>query len=324
MEQVWDSHVDAHTPAMDREGRVYFAAQIRSPENPPPWCGADSPLVSAQLYPLSQRRDGFVQNARQITIYYPRTRRFSFIDTCFGTHHLNFPEDANDTLWLSNNTNGPLAVVGWVNTKLYWATGDQAKSQGWTPLIVDTTGTGKRGESFNEPGAPAALGKNTPFGMYAISWSPADGSIWGSNLTHPGYLIRLDPGSNPPATALAELCKIPYPGYGIRGMDIDRNGVVWAPLDSGHIASFDRRECQGTLNGPGAELGDKCPEGWTFYPLPGPGFQGDPGAAESPYMVWVDQYDGLGFGPNTPIATGNQSDSLHALVFSPVRKARHI
>ncbi|HZZ62726.1 MAG TPA: carboxypeptidase-like regulatory domain-containing protein [Roseiarcus sp.] len=316
MEQVWDSRVDAHTPAMDQEGRVYFTAQIRSPKNPPPWCGPDSPLRSAQLYPLSQQRNGFVQNARQITIYDPRADRFSFIDTCFGTHHLAFAEDANDTLWLSNNTNGPLAVVGWVNTKRYWATGDEAKSQGWTPLIVDTTGTGKRGESFNEPGAPIDPNKNTriPFGMYAISWSPADGSIWGSSLTHPGYLIRLDPGSNPPETALAELYKVPYPGYGIRGMDIDRNGVVWAPLDSGHIASFDRRKCKGPLNGPGAELGDKCPEGWSFYPLPGPGFQGDPGAAESPYMVWVDQHDILGLGPNTPIATGNQSDSLHALV----------
>jgi hypothetical protein len=104
-----------------------------------------------------------LRNARQITIYDPRTRHFSFIDTCFGTHHLNFAEDANDTLWFSNNANGPLAVVGWVNTKLYWATGDQAKSQGWTALIVDTTGTGNRGESFNEPGAPAAAGKTPAF-----------------------------------------------------------------------------------------------------------------------------------------------------------------
>ena len=104
------------------------------------------------------------------------------------------------------------------------------------------------------------------------------------------------------------------PGYGIRGMDVDRNGVVWVPLDSGHIASFDRRKCTGPLNGPGAERGEKCPEGWTFYPLPGPGFAGDSGAAENPYYLWVDQHDILGLGANTPIATGNQSDSLHALV----------
>ena len=52
----------------------------------------------------------------------------------------------------------------------------------------------------------------------AISYSPADGSIWGSNLTHPGYIMRLAPGSNPPDTALAEIYKVPLPGFGIRGM----------------------------------------------------------------------------------------------------------
>jgi hypothetical protein len=107
---------------------------------------------------------------------------------------------------------------------------------------------------------------------------------------------------------------VTLPGYGIRGMDVDRNGIVWVPLDSGHIGNFDRRNCKGPLNGPGAETGEKCPEGWSFYPLPGPPLQGDTGAAENPYYLWVDQHDILGLGANTPIATGNQSDSLHALV----------
>jgi hypothetical protein len=323
-EQVWDSQVNAHNPMMDQDGRVYFTAQTRSPKQPPDYCRRESPLRSAQLYPLAGTPDGFVQNARQITVYDPKTKKFSFIDTCFGTHHLNFAEDANNTLWLSNNSQGNLAVVGWINTKMYWETGDQAKSQGWTALIVDTNGNGKRDEGYNEPGRAADYSKDTriPFGMYGIAWSPLDASIWGSNLAHPGYILRLAPGSNPPETALAEIYKIPLPGYGIRGMDVDRNGVVWAPLDSGHIASFDRRKCKGPLNGPGAELGNKCPEGWAFYPIPGPGFQGDAGAAENPYYTWVDQHDILGLGANTPIATGNQSDSLHALVGGHVVELR--
>ena len=212
---------------------------------------------------------------------------------------------------------GDLAVVGWINTKMYWETGDQVKSQGWTPLIVDTNGNGKRDEGYNEPGKPGDPGRDTriAFGMYGISWSPLDGSIWGSNLAHPGYLIRLAPGPNPPETALAELYRIPLPGYGIRGMDIDRNGVVWSPLDSGHIASFDRRKCKGPLNGPGAELGNKCPEGWSFFPLPGPSFSSVPGfSVESSYYTWVDQHDTSGLGANVPIATGNLFDGLHALV----------
>ena len=57
-------------------------------------------------------------------------------------------------------------------------------------------------------------------------------------------------------------------------------------------------------------------------PLPGPGFQGDPGAEENPYFVWVDQHNILGLGANVPIATGNQSDSLHALVGGQIVELR--
>ncbi len=91
--------------------------------------------------------------------------------------------------------------------------------------------------------------------------------------------------------------------------------MVWVPLASGHLGSFDRRKCKGPLNGPTA-TGQQCPEGWTLYPLPGPQFQGvsGSGSAESSYMTWVDQHDMLGLGKNVPIATGNDSDSLHAFV----------
>ena len=324
MEQVWDSKVNAHTSAMDQDGRVYWAAQSRTPNDIPAYCKKGSPLRSAQLYPLDVTHEGFFQNSRQVTVYDPKAKKFTTIDTCFGTHHLNFAEDANNTLWLSNNTQGELAVVGWINTKMYWQTGDAAKSQGWTPLIVDTVGSGKRTAEWNEPDKPVDPQKDTriSFGMYAISYSPADRTIWGSNLGHPGYVIRLDPGPNPPDTALAEIYKVPLPGFGIRGMDVDRHGVAWLPLDSGHIASFDRRKCKGPLNGPGAEKGEKCPEGFSFYPLPGPGFQGDPGAEENPYYVWVDQHNILGLGADVPIATGNQSDSLHALVGGQIVELR--
>ncbi len=39
------------------------------------------------------------------------------------------------------------------------------------------------------------------------------------------------------------------PGYGGRGADIDRNGVFWTSLASGHLGEFDRRKCK-VLNGP--------------------------------------------------------------------------
>jgi hypothetical protein len=38
---------------------------------------------------------------------------------------------------------------------------------------------------------------------------------------------------------LTEVYEPPFPGYGPRGGDIDRNGVFWASLASGHLASFE-------------------------------------------------------------------------------------
>ena len=256
-------------------------------------------------------------------MYDPETRKFTFIDTCFGTHHLNFAEDANNTLWLSNNTQNELAVVGWVNTKLFWETGNAAPAQGWTPLIVDTNGNGKR-DAYVEPNQPddPTKDKRIGLGFYGIAYSPADGSIWGSNIGFPGYVLRLNLGPNPSATALVEVYKVPEPGFGMRGFDVDRQGIAWVALASGHMASFDRRKCKGPLNGPGAAEGNLCPEGWTFYPLPGPGFKGRDGAAEGPYYTWVDQHDILGLGPNTPIGTGNFSDALYAMAYGKIVELR--
>src|SRR5258707_14663140 len=43
-------------------------------------------------------------------------------------------------LWTSGG--GP--VVGWLDTKVFDETGDAAKAQGWTALLLDTDGNGKR------------------------------------------------------------------------------------------------------------------------------------------------------------------------------------
>ena len=109
--------------------------------------------------------------------------------------------------------------------------------------------------------------------FYAIMPSPVDGTVWGTLRANPGSVVRINPGTNPPATALAEIYNVPMPGFGPRGGDIDSKGVVWVSLASGHLGSFDRRKCKGPLNGPTA-TGDQCPEGWSFYQYPGPGFEG--------------------------------------------------
>src|SRR5262249_11231525 len=76
-------------------------------------------------------------------MYDPKSGKWSLIDTCFTTQHLYFANDPDNTLWTS--AGGPQSgVVGWLNTRTYEETGDEAKSQGWTPIILDTNGNGKR------------------------------------------------------------------------------------------------------------------------------------------------------------------------------------
>ena len=91
--------------------------------------------------------------------------------------------------------------------------------------------------------------------------------------------------------------------------------MVWASLRGSDLASFDRRECSGPLNGPAA-TGDDCPEGWEFCQFPGPGFGGLPdNNVESGYYIWVDRGYTLGPGENVPIAAGNLFDGFHALTY---------
>jgi hypothetical protein len=306
-EAIWDSQTSVHNPMFDEKGRVWFTSRVRPPDNPA-FCKKGSDHPSAQLFPLEQSN-------RHLAMYDPKSGKFTLISTCFPTHHLQFADDANQTLWTS--AGGPAAnVVGWLNRKIFEETGDEKKAQGWTALILDTNGNGQR-DDYVEPDQPIdpAKDKRISAAFYGVAPSPLDGSVWGSVLGFPGAILRLDPGANPPATALAEIYEPPFPGYSPRGMDIDRNGVVWASLASGHLASFDRRKCGGPLNGPTA-TGQHCPEGWTLYPFPGPQFEGvtDSGSAEASYYAWVDQHDTFGLGRNVPFATGNANESLIALV----------
>ena len=308
-EATWTSRTSAHSFAMDQKGRVWTAQKIRQNATPS-FCQPGSNHPSAKAFPIKE-------SGRQVSAWDPQTKQFTLVDLCFATHHLAFAEDANNTLWFCS---GGGEVVGWLNTKVFDETKDEQKAQGWTAFVLDTNGNGKR-DAYVEPDQPVDPTKDkriiTPF--YGVIPSPVDDSIWGSILGFPGSIVRLTLGSNPPETALSERFELPYgnekaqiQGYGPRGIDIDRNGVVWTGVSSGHLASFDRRKCKGPLNGPTA-TGQHCPEGWAFYPMPGPQFKGvtDSGSADSGYYNWVDQHNTLGLGPNVPIAPG--SEGLMAL-----------
>jgi hypothetical protein len=205
--QIWDTRVNNHNMMIDRKGRVWLTASVRGLDNPA-FCKEGSDHPSAKLFPLKQSH-------RQLAMFDPKTMKYTFVDTCFGTHHLQFGFDKDDTLWTSGG--GP--VVGWLDTKVFDETGDAAKAQGWTTLVLDTDGNRKR-DAYVGPNQPVdpAKDKRMPGGFYAIMPSPVDGSVWGTvgAFAGKGAVVRLDPGATRPRRrsprSITSRCRASDPG----------------------------------------------------------------------------------------------------------------
>src|SRR5688500_18927467 len=183
-EAIWTSRANVHNPMFDEKGRVWITSRVRAPNANPEFCKAGSSHPSARLFPLNG-------SGRHLAVYDPKTREMKHVSTCFATHHLMFADDANSTLW----TSGGGQVVGWLNTKLWDQTGDEEKAQGWTALILDHNGNGRRDE-YVEPNAPVDPEKDKRLatgqyggGPYALSPAP-DGSVWGTMFGLPGAIFR--------------------------------------------------------------------------------------------------------------------------------------
>ena len=328
---------DPHNPMIDSKGRVWMTSKIRANQDPP-WC-SDPANRFADWFPL--RASG-----RQASFYDPKTGKFTLIDTCFATHHLQFDNDPDETLYF-NELTGP--VFGWIDTKVFDETQDEQKAAGWCGQVLDTNGDGKITKPWNMPagrgrdsalyqGDTATGGTAAPSGggargrgpapafdpkldtlvsysMYSVIPSPVDDTVWGVSERYPGFLIRLQRGDNPPSSCKTQIFKVPEPGFDPRGVDVDSHGVVWTALAaSSHLASFDVRKCT-DLNGPAKTDGSQCREGWTLYQTTGPKLKGTDIPADFHYYNWVDRHNIAGFGTDTPLANGSNSDAL--LVLNP-------
>jgi hypothetical protein len=322
-EALWEGPADPHNPMFDELGRIWMTTKVRG-NILPEWCQQGSSNKYAQYYPTRS-------SSRQASYYDPATELFGLIDTCFGTHHLQFAGDEDRNLYFSGGGD----VLGWINTRLFDRTGDEQLSQGWCPMVVDTNGDGLISKPWNEPVGrlrntseggggeqlvdfdPRLDTRMSP-GSYGIIVNQVDNVAWGGGTEFPGRIYRFDKGSNPTETCITEVYEVPiidgeYEGFGPRGIDVDNNGVVWTALSgSSHLASFDRSKCS-VLNGPTTIDSQHCQEGWTLYEVPGPTLKGTDVKADFHYYNWVDNFNTLGLGENIPIANGSGSDSLQVL-----------
>ena len=97
-EILWDTKANQHNAMFDDKGRVWLAATVRGMDNPA-WCKKGSEHPSAKVFPIDR-------SPRQVAMLDPKTQKYDFIDTCFGTHHPQFGYDADNTLWLSGSRPG--------------------------------------------------------------------------------------------------------------------------------------------------------------------------------------------------------------------------
>jgi hypothetical protein len=111
----YDPAITNHA-AMDGKGRVWMSSRFRVPENQPAFCATHP---SAALAPQAS-------SFRQVQYFDPKTRQFKQVNICFDTHHVQF--DKNEVLYGNGVFSG---AIGWIDTKILDATGDEAAAQGW-------------------------------------------------------------------------------------------------------------------------------------------------------------------------------------------------
>ncbi len=139
-EHLWSNPpydpADPHNPMIDSKGRVWMTSKIRGNADAT-WC-SDPSNKYADWFPLRN-------SARQASFYDPKTKQFTLIDTCYSTHHLQFDNDPDETVYF-NELSGP--IFGWIDTKVYDQTHDEQQAVGWCGQVLDTNGDGKITKPF--------------------------------------------------------------------------------------------------------------------------------------------------------------------------------
>ncbi|MDE0828297.1 MAG: carboxypeptidase-like regulatory domain-containing protein [Vicinamibacterales bacterium] len=304
---VWARQADPRSVAMDGDGRVWLTGRVRAADAQPAFCTEAGNRFAAH-FPVPR-------GSRQVFMYDPETETFDEIDTCFSADHNMISED--DVIYYGFNDG-----VGWIDMEVWDETGDAETAQGWCPAVLDTTGDGLASPGWTEPTAALDPARDHPlqFKCYTPAVNPADGSVWCSgNGPTDNKLVRIELGDSPPESCRAELY-VPPPtvtnptAYGSGGLHFTEEGVAWQDWrGSGHLASFDRRQCVSTEPDP---AGQRCPEGWTFRRMTKPTYQNAefPINSDESYLTQIDHHDVLGLGHDVPLYGDVNTDSLQVFV----------
>ena len=238
------------------------------------------------------------ESTRHLAYYNPKTGETKLIRTCFNTHHLVFARRRQQHAVDQRRRAGSRARVGWLNRKVYEETGDEAKAQGWTPIIIDTNGNGKR-DDFVQPNQPVdpTKDKRINAAFYGIGVNPADGTIWGNRCwAIPGYIIRLDPRPRSVQDRLGG--NLRTAGAGLRAARLRhrpqrRRLCAAVERPPGHVRP---PQVQRPAQRPAGRRRQAVSGRLDADPVPGPAVPSvaETGSAEASYYTWVDQFNTAG------------------------------
>ena len=112
-EAIWNSQTTVHSFAMDKQARVSGPRRASASRRRRRGARRDR-IIRRRSCSRSSRASA------AWSMYDPKTKQTTTIDTCFTWGHLNF--DDNDVLWSSF---GPAGVEGWFDTKIWDKTHDE-------------------------------------------------------------------------------------------------------------------------------------------------------------------------------------------------------
>ena len=198
-------------------------------------------MPSAKLFPLKR-------TSRQPAMYDPKTKKFTLINTLFPARIIShFAADKNDTLWFSSGVGGRCDRLD-QHASMFDKTGDEAKSQMLVALHRSTptaTASATSGCSPIRSVDPRRTSASPPAST-GVAVSPADRfGVGDPCVAFPGGSCAMSAYDPPKRQTLRSLTiRAIVRGYGPRGSDIDRNGVFWVALASGHLGEFRPPEMQ--------------------------------------------------------------------------------
>ena len=262
-----------HNPMLDSRGRVWYTATLRPPENQPDWCLGRLRQPVRAVFP-----GGAVGPQRQLLR--PRDRRVHD-----GGHLLRQPPPAVRVRRQRDPVPQP-AQQRRVRLGRHEAVRRDRRRAAVAGLVPDRGGHQRR-RADHEAVERAVRGRRRPLrggrhpGAPTTSirgWTRA--SRWGPTASSSARSTALSGARRTPipgrssawwsatirrraASPRSSRCprsagtwrRAGERGFMPRGLDVDRNGVLWTALSgTNHLASFDRSKC-GPLTGPDAHTG---------------------------------------------------------------------